>query len=233
MYYVGFSTATIVASVIFFQGFNTTDPANSVSLLAGFITTFLGVHLLEISRKPAAPPSLNGHPHSALESGLMNPRLSIQGRMSIDGWNGAGNTPLGGGVGHHNHHQRTGSETYSTRNGHGRQSSLYRAQNATLFNAFEEDELEAAEHAQASSMHGGGESVGLYRLDDLSEAEDEEDEEDEVDERTQLRSGKRRGERQGSGGVSGNGSAMPGANGVNGVNERNTSRSPRGGASPR
>ncbi|OJT12044.1 hypothetical protein TRAPUB_11417 [Trametes pubescens] len=50
MYYVGFSTATIVASIILFQGINTDDPANSLSLLAGFITTFLGVHLLELSR---------------------------------------------------------------------------------------------------------------------------------------------------------------------------------------
>ncbi|KAI9057775.1 DUF803-domain-containing protein [Trametes sanguinea] len=52
MYYVGFSTATIVASIILFQGINTDDPANSLSLLAGFITTFLGVHLLELSRSP-------------------------------------------------------------------------------------------------------------------------------------------------------------------------------------
>ena len=50
MYYVGFSTATIVASIILFQGLNTDDPANSLSLLAGFITTFLGVHLLELAR---------------------------------------------------------------------------------------------------------------------------------------------------------------------------------------
>ncbi|KAH9917335.1 magnesium transporter NIPA-domain-containing protein [Fomitopsis serialis] len=90
MYYVGFSTATIVASVILFQGFNTDDPANSISLLAGFITTFLGVHLLEISRKPESLPTVaNGHGHSALESGIMNPRLSIQGRVSLDGWGGA------------------------------------------------------------------------------------------------------------------------------------------------
>ncbi|CDO73045.1 hypothetical protein BN946_scf185007.g99 [Trametes cinnabarina] len=52
MYYVGFSTATIVASIILFQGINTDDPANTLSLLAGFITTFLGVHLLELSRSP-------------------------------------------------------------------------------------------------------------------------------------------------------------------------------------
>ena len=93
MYYVGFSTATIVASVILFQGFNTDDPANSISLLTGFVTTFLGVHLLEISRKPDPAAVPHAH-HSALESGLMHPRLSIHGRMSIDGWNGAAGTCL-------------------------------------------------------------------------------------------------------------------------------------------
>lgn len=50
MYYVGFSTATILASALLFRGFNTTDPTNTVSLLAGFIVTFLGVHLLNTSR---------------------------------------------------------------------------------------------------------------------------------------------------------------------------------------
>lgn len=94
IYYVGFSTATLVASVIMFQGFNTDDPTKSISLLAGFVITFLGVHLLEISRKPASYHSANGH--SALEGGLMNPRLSISGRMSIDGWEGAAGTPIGG-----------------------------------------------------------------------------------------------------------------------------------------
>ncbi|KAH9897813.1 DUF803-domain-containing protein [Cubamyces lactineus] len=61
MYYVGFSTATIVASIILFQGINTDDPANSLSLLAGFITTFLGVHLLELSRSPESGRSPNGN----------------------------------------------------------------------------------------------------------------------------------------------------------------------------
>ena len=54
MYYVGFSTCTIVASIILFQGLNTDDPTNTLALLAGFITTFLGVHLLELSRAPSA-----------------------------------------------------------------------------------------------------------------------------------------------------------------------------------
>ncbi|TFY78230.1 hypothetical protein EWM64_g5782, partial [Hericium alpestre] len=59
MYYVCFSTATIVASLILFQGFNTDNPTNTISLIAGFVVTFLGIHLLELSRKPDA--SVNGH----------------------------------------------------------------------------------------------------------------------------------------------------------------------------
>ncbi|KAF7797113.1 hypothetical protein EIP86_008305 [Pleurotus ostreatoroseus] len=106
-----------------FQGFNTDDPAKSVSLLAGFLITFLGVHLLEISRKPSGQP---GPGHSALDSGLMNPRLSIQGRMSIDGWNGAAGTPIGG---------------VPPGQGHTRRGSGYRAQ--TLFNALEDDGMDS------------------------------------------------------------------------------------------
>jgi hypothetical protein len=49
IYYVGFCTATIVASLILFKGFNTTDASNTVSLLCGFIVTFLGVHVLNIA----------------------------------------------------------------------------------------------------------------------------------------------------------------------------------------
>ena len=68
MYYVGFSTATIVASIILFQGLNTDDPANSLSLLAGFITTFLGVHLLELSRTPSSSGE-NGYVRAANSPG--------------------------------------------------------------------------------------------------------------------------------------------------------------------
>jgi hypothetical protein len=78
MYYVGFTTATIVASLILFQGFNTTGGTNTVSLLAGFVVTFLGVHLLNVSRQP----------ESAVlpDSGLIPQRLSFQG------WNGVPTT---------------------------------------------------------------------------------------------------------------------------------------------
>jgi hypothetical protein len=45
MYYVRFCSATVVASLILFKGFNTT---NTVSLLCGFVVTFLGFHILNL-----------------------------------------------------------------------------------------------------------------------------------------------------------------------------------------
>jgi len=117
MYFVGFSTATITASLILFQGFNTNGATNTVSLLCGFAVTFMGVNLLNYSRQQE--PALGEH--STLEGGLMHPRLSLQGRMSLDGWNGdphIGPAP--------------------SPRGHGRRGSLYRNQTSTLFNAFDE-----------------------------------------------------------------------------------------------
>ncbi|KAF8840054.1 DUF803-domain-containing protein [Paxillus ammoniavirescens] len=155
MYYVGFSTATIVASLILFQGFNTTDGTNTVTLLAGFIVTFLGVHLLNLSRKPD-PPKADGH--SALESGLMNPRMSLQGRASFDGWGGT---------------SELRSDGVLQSAGHGRRSSLYRAQSAALFNAFEED---------------GPGDMPLTQLRESEEEEEEEEYDSDVNERTRLHS---------------------------------------------
>lgn len=45
-YYVGFTTSTIVASLILFQGIGTESGVNAVSLIAGFVVIFLGVYLL-------------------------------------------------------------------------------------------------------------------------------------------------------------------------------------------
>ena len=128
-----------------FQGINTDDPAKSVSLLAGFVITFLGVHLLEISRKPANYHTANGH--STLEGGLMNPRLSISGRMSIDGWEGAAGTPIG--------------SVPPRSAGNVRRGSGYR-QGATVFDAYDDE--------------GGADSVGLERLPEVEEDYDEVDE---------------------------------------------------------
>ncbi|OKL62953.1 hypothetical protein UA08_01972 [Talaromyces atroroseus] len=50
MYYVGFTTCTLSASFIFYQGLNTNDPTNIISLICGFLLEFVGIALLTISR---------------------------------------------------------------------------------------------------------------------------------------------------------------------------------------
>ncbi|KAH9166498.1 magnesium transporter NIPA-domain-containing protein [Lactarius sanguifluus] len=112
LYYVCFSTATIVASLILFQGINTDNPVNTISLLVGFVIIFIGMHLLELSRKP----TVSGH--NALENGVLNPRLSLQGRSSVDGWTAAAVSSPG------------------VNFGHARRSSR------ALFDAFEDDDAE-------------------------------------------------------------------------------------------
>ncbi|KAF9915574.1 hypothetical protein FBU30_001884, partial [Linnemannia zychae] len=62
IYYVMFTTATITASVILFQGFNTTSTVNVVSLFCGFGTIFSGVLLLNNAQHPAA--EMHGKPGS-------------------------------------------------------------------------------------------------------------------------------------------------------------------------
>ena len=51
LYYVTFTTFTLLASFILFRGFNTASAINIISLLIGFLIIFSGVYLLNISRK--------------------------------------------------------------------------------------------------------------------------------------------------------------------------------------
>ena len=51
LYYVTFTTFTLIASFILFRGFNTTSAVNIISLIIGFLIIFSGVYLLNISRK--------------------------------------------------------------------------------------------------------------------------------------------------------------------------------------
>lgn len=101
----------------------------------------------------------------------MNPRLSLQGRMSLE-WAPGGAAADGGG--------RAGGE--ASGRGHGRRSSLYRTQSSTLFNAFEGEEPQGNGAA--------GEAMGLHLLREEDETEDESDDDEVlegVDERTSLR----------------------------------------------
>jgi len=69
IYYVMFTTATITASVILFQGFNTTSTVNVVSLFCGFGTIFSGVLLLNNAQHPVVEPSGHAKSGSAITTG--------------------------------------------------------------------------------------------------------------------------------------------------------------------
>ncbi|KAI0251950.1 hypothetical protein BJV78DRAFT_1282169 [Lactifluus subvellereus] len=63
-------TVTVtLPSLIIFRGLNISNLVNALSLVIGFITTPIGMHLLELSRKPA----VTGH--RTLENGILNPWL--------------------------------------------------------------------------------------------------------------------------------------------------------------
>lgn len=94
LYYVCFSTSTIIASTILFHGLNTTGGTNTISLLCGFYIISLGVYLLNVSRSdPTGIPVPNSsrlgrhsrsNSHSLLESGILGPRLSMSTRLSME-----------------------------------------------------------------------------------------------------------------------------------------------------
>ena len=177
MYYVGFSSATIVASLILFQGFNTTDATSIMSLITGFIVTFLGVHLLNISRVSEPPldhPNGQAHSHSALARGLMNPRLSLQGRMSLERWNGNG--PDRDIYIHMDGVRRPGGRR-------GRRSSVYQSQTTTLFGAFGESDgdpgmLPPTPHPRQHQHRKQSSLTDIHQLEEFDELrEGDEDEE--------------------------------------------------------
>ncbi|KAG7133652.1 magnesium transporter NIPA4 like protein [Verticillium longisporum] len=89
LYYVTFTTFTLCASFILFSGFNTTDVVNTLSLLSGFLTTFAGVYLLNLSRSdPHGQKMVSGRggPDATgtdMVSSIQT-RLSLQARRSTD-----------------------------------------------------------------------------------------------------------------------------------------------------
>ncbi|KAI1490857.1 DUF803 domain membrane protein [Biscogniauxia mediterranea] len=88
LYYVTFTTATLCASFILFSGFNTTDTVNTLSLLCGFLVTFTGVYLLNLSRRdPNGTRSLAGRGTDVTGTDMISSiqtRLSMQARRSTD-----------------------------------------------------------------------------------------------------------------------------------------------------
>lgn len=89
LYYVTFTTATLCASFILFKGFNTTDVVNTLSLLCGFLVTFAGVYLLNLSRgDPHGHKLAAGHgADDAIGTDMVSSfqtRRSMQARRSDD-----------------------------------------------------------------------------------------------------------------------------------------------------
>lgn len=89
LYYVTFTTATLCASFILFGGFNTSDAVTIISLLSGFLVTFAGVYLLNLSRgDPNGHKLVNGRPSMDVSGTDMissiQTRLSMQSRRSFD-----------------------------------------------------------------------------------------------------------------------------------------------------
>jgi len=85
IYYVTFTTATLVASFVLFRGFNTSDPVNTISLLCGFLIIFTGVYLLNLSRTDPNGANVlsNGTAHP-FDDGIPTDGLSaLQSRRSM------------------------------------------------------------------------------------------------------------------------------------------------------
>ncbi|CAD6886484.1 unnamed protein product [Tilletia controversa] len=120
IYYVMFTTSTILASFLLFRGFNTSGPAAAVSLMGGFVVIFMGVYLLNLNRlidpytqQPrmslvtgegiAGTGRLSEHRERLLsgENGMFNPRLSMSGGhgRSMSAGMSRSSLSLGGGVG--------------------------------------------------------------------------------------------------------------------------------------
>lgn len=84
LYYVSFTTFTLVASFLMFRGFNTSDAVNTISLLCGFLVTFSGVYLLNLSREDPDGRTLLGAPgplemHGEFEEGIPTDSMAVWG----------------------------------------------------------------------------------------------------------------------------------------------------------
>ncbi|KAF7727306.1 hypothetical protein EC973_007822 [Apophysomyces ossiformis] len=71
IYFVSFTSATIAASAILYQGFNTDSPINVVSLICGFVIIFAGVYLLDSIARGAGTNEIESYTRYGEEEGLL------------------------------------------------------------------------------------------------------------------------------------------------------------------
>ncbi|KAL4806224.1 magnesium transporter NIPA-domain-containing protein [Aspergillus unguis] len=70
LYYVGFTTCTLSASMIFYQGLNTSDWISIISMLCGFLLNFTGISLLTLSKTASSVCPKHARGDSVREIGL-------------------------------------------------------------------------------------------------------------------------------------------------------------------
>ena len=75
IYYVFFSTSTIVASVLLFQGFENSTEITIISVLCGFLVIFFGVFLLSYDQVEGRRSSIHSIPGSFAPVGMHDPDL--------------------------------------------------------------------------------------------------------------------------------------------------------------
>jgi hypothetical protein len=102
IYFVFFTTATIAASAIMYQGWHTSDAVNTVTMVCGFLIIFSGVYLLNsIAKQPPpttttagtnAAPSVASLVPGTLSASFTVSRLSMM-ETTVDGTDLTNPTP--------------------------------------------------------------------------------------------------------------------------------------------
>jgi drug/metabolite transporter (DMT)-like permease len=167
LYYVSFTTFTLLASFLMFRGFNTSDAVNTISLLCGFLVTFSGVYLLNLSREDPDGRTLLGAPgplemHGEFEEGLPTDSMGMWGtRRSMQLRRSSNEQTAGVRLGS-DRHSRThswGSQTTSARNSLGDREGLMNG--FGLGDLAEEEDDDADGVLQRSKKPGDEESGDL------------------------------------------------------------------------
>ncbi|KAI8140211.1 magnesium transporter [Fennellomyces sp. T-0311] len=84
IYFVCFTTATITASTILFQGFNVESPVFVISLISGFVVIFTGVYLLDsIARGAGASNNSNNNRGDEEEHLLMSEATLLENEDAV------------------------------------------------------------------------------------------------------------------------------------------------------
>jgi len=172
-YFVGFSSCTLLASIILFHGLNTTGGANTLSLLCGLFVICLGVYLLNLSRSENESSNRHHHNRGLSHSSLSGNSSSAGMRHSLSNNGGGG----GGGMGRLSMHSEGDESRRST--------NLYRS--GGLIGGGVPPPTSEGGGGTLFDYHGAGEDLHLQKF-TLREDSDEEDSLGyEADERRGLR----------------------------------------------